>query len=140
MSRENAYISYPAFVTSSTPARPNLALLGVTVALIEAAALAGCALAYAVGLGTHAAASRSRTLASIALFLVGAMLLLAIARGFRRGQTWERSASLVFNALLVPVSLTVITGNGPFVGIPVLALAIVGIVAALLMNGVDDAA
>ena len=95
MSRENAYISYPAFVTSSTPARPNLALLGVTV---------------------------------------------AIARGFRRGQTWERSASLVFNALLVPVSLTVITGNGPFVGIPVLALAIVGIVAALLMNGVDDAA
>ncbi len=111
--------------------------MGAAVAGIEAAALVALAVAYAVGLGAHTESSGPRTLASMALFLVGAMLLGAVARAYLRVMTWQRMASLVANALLIPVGISVVRGNGALIGIPVLALALAGVVAALLTRTAD---
>ena len=61
-----------------------------------------------------------------------ATILASMARAWLRGQEWQRMATLVLNALLVPVAFSVIRGNGALVGVPVLLLAVTGVTAALL--------
>lgn len=104
---------------------------------IEALLLVGAAAAYLAGVVHKTESSLPRTLASMALFLVGALLLGAMARAWRFGASWPRMATLVVNALLVPVSITVIRGNGPLVGVPLLALAVCGAVAAIRAGDSD---
>ena len=104
---------------------------------LEALLLVGAAAAYLAGVVHETESSLPRTLASMALFLVGALLLGAMARAWRHGASWPRMATLVVNALLVPVSITVIRGNGPLVGVPLLALAVCGVVCALRAGDSD---
>ncbi|MFN8097394.1 MAG: hypothetical protein U0Q21_03790 [Dermatophilaceae bacterium] len=101
---------------------------------IEALALVVLALAYAVGIVRRTEDSLARTLASLVMFLVGAALLAAMARAWRAGAAWPRMATLVVNALLVPVSFSVIRGNGVLIGLPVCALALAGVAAAILAH------
>ncbi len=101
------------------------------VCTIEALALLALTLAYAVGMARDAEESLVRSLASAALFVVAAALLVAMARAWRAGAGWQRMATLVVNALLVPVSFSVIRGNGVLIGAPVLLVAVCGIVAAI---------
>ncbi|MCA0290051.1 MAG: hypothetical protein LCH82_00055 [Actinobacteria bacterium] len=106
--------------------------MAAAVVALEALALVGLAAGYAVGIAEETESSLSRTLASIGLFLVGATILALMARAWLRGQEWQRMATLVLNALLVPVAFSVIRGNGALVGVPVLLLAVTGVTAALL--------
>ena len=104
--------------------------------VVAAAVLALEALAL---LGRHDEADFGRALASIALFIVGAGILASLARGWLRGQSWPRMATLVLNALLIPVTFTAIRTWGMLVGLPVLVIAIVGVVAALSSEPSDAA-
>lgn len=106
--------------------------VAAAVVALEALALVGLAAGYAVGIAEETESSLSRTLASIGLFLVGTTILASMARAWLRGQEWQRMATLVLNALLVPVAFSVIRGNGALVGVPVLLLAVTGVTAALL--------
>lgn len=119
-------------VTMTTPSDNSTApLAAAMVCTIEALGLVGLAIAYAVGIVRGEEESLARSLASAALFVVGAALLGAMARAWRAGAGWPRMATLVVNALLVPVSFSVIRGNGVLVGVPVLLLAGCGILAAI---------
>ena len=126
------------FVTSA-PSQPSgsAPLVAGFVCGLEALLLVGAAAAYLAGVVHETESSLPRTLASMALFLVGALLLGAMARAWLHGASWPRMATLVVNALLVPVSITVIRGNGPLVGVPLLALAVCGVVAAIRAGDSD---
>lgn len=114
-------------------------VVAAAVLALEALALVALAGVYAVGLGRHDEADFGRALASIALFIVGAGILASLARGWLRGQSWPRMATLVLNALLVPVAFSAIRTWGMLVGLPVLLIAIVGVVAALSSEHSDAA-
>lgn len=133
-----ASISLGIVSKRTLPGTGSAAQLAGFVCGVEALALVGLAVAYAVGLARGTEDSIARTLASIALFLAGAGLLLSMARSWRSGATWPRMATLVVNALLVPVSFSVLRGNGILVGAPVLALALAGVVGAIRAPNAEE--
>lgn len=105
---------------------------------IEALLLLALIGAYAVGIAHGSEASLARALSSAAMFLIGATLLAAMARGWRSGARWPRMATLVVNALLIPVSISVTRGNGLLIGLPLLLLAVAGVVAAIRAGGPEE--
>ncbi len=126
-------------VSKTTPAGTgSAALIAGFVCAVEALALVGLALAYAVGILRGTEDSLARTLASLVMFLVGAGLLIAMARAWRAAAGWPRMATLVINALLVPVSFSLLRGNGILVGLPVCALAVAGVASAILARPDGD--
>lgn len=116
---------------SAPPAVSVAARTAAAITAVEAIGLLVLAGGYLVGVEQGAEDSLSGSLGSIALFLVGAVLLAAMTRAWLTGGSWQRMATLVINALLVPVALTSIRAWGMAVGIPVLVVAITGVVAAM---------
>ena len=123
----------PDVIRTARPDRPpsQWARVAAAVVAIEALLLVALAAAYGIGIRQDAESSLGRALASIALFIVGATILGWMARAWLQGQIWPRMATLVLNALLVPVSFTMIRGDGVLIGAPVLLLGLSGVAAAL---------
>lgn len=115
----------------SAPARSPWAIAAAAVLVVETIFLVALIVAYVIGISRHDESDLGRTLASIGLFLVGAAILVAMVRGWLRAESWPRMATLVLNALLVPVGFSLIRGPGLLAGLPVLALAATGVVAAI---------
>lgn len=114
--------------------------VAVGVLSLETLGLVGLIVLYVVELAAAKAGSAGRTLASIALFVVGLLILVAMIRAWRRGDGWQRMATLVLNALMIPVGFSVTRGWGIWIGGPALLLAIAGVVAALAAPGADEPA
>ena len=124
-------------IAHSGRSKTPLSRVAAGVLIAESLLLLALIAAYAIGIREDIESDLGRTLASIALFLVGVVILLTMARGWLRGQSWPKMATLVVNALLVPVSFTVISTWGAMVGIPLLALAVLGVLAGLSASSGD---
>jgi len=123
-------MTHPPAATRTWPVAVALAVLG-----LEALGLVGLIVLYVIELS---AAKAGRTLASIALFVVGLLILLAMIRAWRRSDGWQRMATLVLNALMIPVGFSAVRGWGMWIGGPALLLAGAGVVAALAASGEDE--
>ncbi|HNQ06615.1 MAG TPA: hypothetical protein PKH97_05445 [Tetrasphaera sp.] len=126
-------MTHPPAATRTWPVAVALAVLG-----LEALGLVGLIVLYVIELSAAKAESAGRTLASIALFVVGLLILLAMIRAWRRSDGWQRMATLVLNALMIPVGFSAARGWGMWIGGPALLLAGAGVVAALAASGEDE--
>lgn len=126
-------MTHPPAATRTWPVAVALGVLA-----LEALGLVGLIVLYVIELSVAKADSAGRTLASIALFVVGLLILLAMIRAWRRSDGWQRMATLVLNALMIPVGFSVTRGWGIWIGGPALLLAVAGVVAALAASGPDE--
>ncbi len=97
---------------------------------LDALALAGFAVFYAYEIVTGKAQQVGPAVMSallIALFAVG---LYAVARAWRGPETWQRTPTLVWCALLLPVAYTALTSGKPLIGVAVGLSAVIGLWAA----------
>ncbi len=98
---------------------------------LQAAALLGICVFYAVGLVRGESDSPARAAMSIVLIAVFVVGLAALSAGWWRGAAWPSTPTVVWNALLLPVAWGLFQGGQGPVGAVVLAVALVGILAAL---------
>ena len=99
---------------------------------VQALALTGFAVYYVVELVLGEGSDAIRVLMSALLILVAAAGLGALARGWLGVAGWPRTPTIVWNALLVPVGISLIQGSKAAIGWVVIVVAIVAIGAAWL--------
>ena len=104
---------------------------------LQALTLAGFAVFYVVELVLGEGSDGTRVLMSAVLILVGAAGLGAVARGWLGTASWPRTPTIVWNAILLPVGLSLVQGNRTLVGWLVIVVALVVIVAAWLARDPD---
>ena len=102
------------------------------VCLVEAALLLVTAVSYGVELIEGRAFDANTASMSLVVSLIFALLLLAVGMSWLRGRTWPRTPTIVWNVLLLPAASTLWTSTGPWAGIGLAVLALVGLAAALL--------
>ena len=112
-----------------TAARVAAAVLG-----LQALALLGFTVFYLVEVLRGASDDSTRAVMSMVLFVLAAVGLAALARGLWHRATWARTPTLVWLALLLPVSWGMFQSGVLLLGAVVLATALVGIVAAVLAS------
>ena len=129
-------------VTNSSP-QPTDRASRVAAAVLGAQALAlvGFTVFYLVGVLRGASDDTSRAVMSMVLFVLVAVGLVALARGLWQAAPWARTPTLVWLALLLPVSWGMFQSGAMLLGALVLATALAGIVAvALASRHAQDAA
>jgi len=97
---------------------------------LQALTLAGFAVYYVVELALGQGSDAVRVLMSALLIVVGAVGLGSMARGWLGGASWPRTPTIVWNAILLPVGISLVQGTRVAVGWAVLVVAVVGIGAA----------
>lgn len=97
---------------------------------MQALLLAGFAVYYVVELVLGEGSDATRVLMSALLILVAAAGLGALGRGWLGAATWPRTPTLVWNAILLPIGLSLIQGDRVAVGWVVIVVAVVVIGAA----------
>lgn len=126
-------------MTSSNPPSPPTtpALVAAVVCLIEAALLLVTAVLYGLELVDDRAVDANTASMSLVVCLIFAILLAVLAAAWRKGAYWPRTATLVWNALLLPAAWTLASSNGIWVGLGLAVLALTGVVASLLAPAAD---
>ncbi len=114
---------------SDTPPRGSRRVAALLSGL-QALTLAGFAVYYVVELALGEGSDAVRVVMSALLILVGAVGLGLLARGWLGDASWPRTPTIVWNAILVPVGISLVQGTRVTVGWAVLAVAVVGIGAA----------
>lgn len=112
--------------TRSRAPRRLCALLGGLQALV----LAGFAVYYVVELALGEGSDTVRVVMSALLILIGAAGLGWLSRGWLGDASWPRTPTIVWNAILLPVGISLVQGTRVAVGWVVLVVAVVGIGAA----------
>ncbi len=112
-----------------TPPRGPRRLLALLIGL-QALTLAGFAVFYVVELALGEGSDAVQVVMSALLILVGAVGLAFLARGWLGDASWPRTPTIVWNALLLPVGVSLVQGTRVAVGWLVLVVAAVGIGAA----------
>jgi hypothetical protein len=107
-------------------------MIGAGVLAIEVVALLGFCGYYLVRLLGHDVANPTRVIMSVVLLLVVAVLLGLLAKGVAAGRGWARTPTVVWQALLTPVSIGMFQSGRADLGALVLALSLTGIAGALL--------
>ena len=102
------------------------------VNVLEGLVLLGFAAFYVVEMSSGATDDLGRAAVSVVLILVFGVALLLLARGWFRAADWPRTPTLLWNALLLPVAWSLREGDRVPLALAVGAVALVGIVAALL--------
>ncbi len=97
---------------------------------LQALTLAGFAIFYVVELALGEGSDAIRVVMSALLIVVGAVGLGILARGWLGAASWPRTPTIVWNAVLLPVGVSLIQGTRVAVGWAVLVVALVGIGAA----------
>jgi peptidoglycan/LPS O-acetylase OafA/YrhL len=80
---------------------------------------------------TQTAASLGTALSTVAVYLGLTILLALLAWQLRRRRSWARGAAIVLQLLMVLTGYTLVTSGLPWLGVPVMAVALAG--AALLL-------
>lgn len=127
-------VTYAAVVTL-----PNLLIAPSTppraagaVCLVEAALLLVTAGMYGLELLAGEAFDANSASMSLVVSLIFAILLVVLGMSWFRHREWPRTPTIVWNALLLPAAWSLGTSTGPWLGLGLAALALVGIAAALL--------
>ena len=98
---------------------------------LEGLALLGFAGFYGYEIAIGESDSVARAVVSMLLIVVGAVGLLLLARGWSSGASWPRTPTIVWNALLLPVSWSLHQAGRSGFGAVLAVLAIGSVVAAL---------
>jgi hypothetical protein len=112
------------------PSSPGPRRLAAALTALQALTLAGFAVYYVVELVLGEGSDATRVVMSALLILVGAVSLGAVARGWLGGASWQRTPTLVWNVILLPVGISLVQGNRVLVGWAVLMVSLVAIGAA----------
>ncbi len=112
-------------------------LAGTSCAL-QAVALLGFAGFYLYELAIGEGSDATRVVMSAVVIVLFAAGLAALARGWFTGRGWQRTPTMLWHALLVPVGVTMLQAGQPLIGWVLLLVAVVGFLAALAVRGGDD--
>lgn len=128
------WVTYAARVTPRHPDSPppTPAIVAAVVCLVEALLLVATAVLYGLELADGRAEDADVASMSLVVCLIFAILLAVLAAAWRKGATWPRTATLVWNVLLLPAAWTLSTTTGIWAGLGLAALALTGVVASLL--------
>ena len=96
-----------------------------TLAVAEAAGLAGLAAFFLVEVAVATSDDRTRALVAAGLTVIAAVGLALVARALVRRRRWARAPLVVTNLLVLPVAYDLVRGGRWYVGAPLLVLAIV---------------
>lgn len=128
-------------MTSPAPAqsRPRDVFRSVAAGVcgVQVVALLGFVAFYLWELTQDSGGDVARVVMSALLIAVFAVGIAAMARGWLRGDNWPNTPTVVWNALLLPVGWSLVQGDRTLVGALVIAVALVGIVAAIRANTTD---
>jgi len=113
------------------PGRDPFRLVAGLLCGLHVAVLLGFVGFYLWELGQGAADDALRAVLSTVLIAVFAVLLGLVARGWLRGQDWPKTATVVWNVLLLPVSWSLFQGGQRVVGVVLGLVALAGAVAAV---------
>ncbi len=105
---------------------------------LQALALLGFAAFYFYELSIGEGSDATRVVMSAVVILLGAAGLAALARGWFTRRGWQRTPTMVWHALLVPVGVTLLQGGQAVIGWLVLVVAVLGFLAALAVRHDDD--
>jgi hypothetical protein len=94
---------------------------------LQALTLAGFAVYYVVELALGEGSEAVRVVMSALLILVGAVGLGILTRGWLGAASWPRTPTIVWNAILLPVGISLVQGTRVAVGWVVLVVALVAI-------------
>ena len=125
-------------MTDPTPSRPPLRgsqRAAAALTLVEALVLLGFTVFFVVEIVSGASerlATASTLGVLIACFAAGFM---ALAAGWWRGATWPRTPTILLNALLLPVAWSLRDAGRTDLALPVAAVAVATIVAAVAAPG-----
>lgn len=102
------------------------------ISLLQALLLAVVAAVYGLELMSGEADDANIASMSLVVALIFALLLAFLGVSWWRGRSWPRSPTIVWNLLLLPAAWTLGTTTGPWWGLALAAVALVGIGAAVL--------
>lgn len=111
--------------------------LAALITGLQCLALAGFAVFYVVELVLGEGSDATRVVMSAVLILVGAVGLGIVARGWLGSAQWPRTPTIVWNAILLPVGLSLVQNTRVLVGWTVIGVALVAIVAAWVARDPD---
>jgi hypothetical protein len=111
--------------------------LAALITGLQALALAGFAVFYVVELVLGEGSDATRVVMSAVLILVGAVGLGLLARGWLSTAQWPRTPTIVWNAILLPVGLSLVQNTRVLVGWTVIVVALVAVVAAWVARDPD---
>ncbi len=116
---------------ASSPAPRGPRVVAALVSLAEGLVLLGFVGFYVYEIAIGASGSVVSAAMSAVLILLFAILLLVLARAWRRAADWARTPTLLWNALLLPVAWSLHESGRTAIALGVAVLAVVGIGAAL---------
>lgn len=133
--------SYPDAVSESpqdADARPAQApggrstrLLAFATCSLQALAVLGWAVFEVVRAGSGRTSTVGVAVALGGLLVVFAAALVLMALGWRRGAGWQKTPTVVWNILLLPVAWSLVQGGSTLLGLVVGVVALVGLAAAV---------
>lgn len=124
-------VTDPVEPGASRPARDPFRLVAGLLSGLQALSLVGVVAFYLWELGRGASDDATRVVMSAVLIAVFAALLAVVARGWLRGQDWPKTATVVWNVLLLPVAWSLVQADQRWVGVLLGAVALAGVVAAV---------
>lgn len=127
-------VTYAAGVTPpNSPVAPStLSRIAGWVCLLEALLLLVTAGTYGIELIGGEAFDANTASMSFVVSLVFALLLLVLGMSWLRDRAWPRTPTIVWNLLLLPAAWSLASSTGLWFGLGLAAVAVTGIVAALL--------
>ncbi len=129
---------YAADVTDPTPSRPPVRgsqRAAAALTLVEALVLLGFTVFFVVEIvsGASESVATASTLGVLSLCFSAGFGALAV--GWSRGSTWPRTPTILLNALLVPVAWSLHDAERTDLALPIGAVAVATIVAAVAAPG-----
>jgi len=106
-------------------------LLAFATCALQALAALGWAVFEVVRAGSGRTSTAGVAVALGVLLLVFAAALVLMALGWRRGAGWQKTPTLVWNVLLLPVAWSLVQAGSTLLGLVVGVVALVGLAAAV---------
>jgi hypothetical protein len=113
------------------PARRFTRVLAFATCALQALAVLGWAVFEVVRAGSGRTSTTGTAVALGGLLVVFAGTLTVMALGWQRGAGWQKTPTVVWNLLLLPVAWSLVQGGGTLLGLVVGVVALVGLAAAV---------
>jgi hypothetical protein len=113
------------------PAGRSTRLLAFATCALQALAVLGWAVFEVVRAGSGRTSTAGIAVALGGLLVVFAGALTVMALGWRRGAGWQKTPTVVWNLLLLPVAWSLVQAGGTLLGLVVGVVALVGLGAAV---------
>jgi hypothetical protein len=107
-------------------------MLAFAICALQALAVLGWAVFEVVRAGSGRTSTAGVAVALGGLLVVFAGALSVMALGWRRGAGWQKTPTVVWNLLLLPVAWSIVQGGGMLLGLVVGVVALGGLGAAIV--------